>query len=386
LGVHGIYLHTDNAKEIVQLLPQMENLTSLNNFDLPIDQTTLECLPKLRHFTYNNVDEDVDSVPTLSRITSLRSLSFEDPRLVDQLPTLSLLTSLVFDVDADAPRPTLKLDGNLLCGLTQLRKLDLPMADFIGDSISALVVLTRLEYLSFDDDHGITEEILSHFPLMKDMDIRNSDVTLPTLTNLTHLSLYDSGIKGNLHTLTNLTDLYLEGHSMRDESLSRLPSITKLHLRTAYTTISDASISLLTNLETLIVRGDIPNITDEGISSLTNLRELNSERNRFTDRGISRLTHLEVLFLPPSPEITDEGISRLPHLIQFIANGNHSNDGISHLTNLRILNLANGADRITPDVIDHLPLLEKIFVRKSEMRRWKKELTPFTFNKLFDHV
>jgi len=119
------------------------------------------------------------------------------------------------------------------------------------------------------------------------------------------------------------------------------------------------------------------NITDDGISMLFNLRELYCFNSALTNRGVSCLTNLQVLNLFNDEKITDDGIICLSVLTRLSVNKKNSNSGIAHLKNLRFLTLSMAGPLLSPDVIDHLPLLETIaHVPSSRKEKWSEKALP----------
>ena len=96
-----------------------------------------------------------------------------------------------------------------------------------------------------------------------------------------------------------------------------LPKLETLQLKSLHCVlckVDDGYLQKLPNLEKLVIVMNIGNVSDDGISGLIKLRILNVSGNVITDEGISKLTNLRHLTLRKNEKVTNQGLFRLNHL------------------------------------------------------------------------
>jgi hypothetical protein len=175
------------------------------------------------------------------------------------------------------------------------------------DALKNLKAFPRLEELSFEDGHNITDhgleclEGLTRLQVLRLSDSQTSDAALKHLTGLTQLQVLDlSGTKvsggglEHLAGLARLQELNLAETKVSDTGLKYLKGFTKLQLLDLRdTTVSDAGLEHLkglTRLQWLDLSGT--EVTDAGLEhlkGLTQLQELYTAGTRVSDAALKKL-------------------------------------------------------------------------------------------------
>jgi internalin A len=270
---------------------------------------------------------DIKSVAGIQNLTSLTYLNLAGNWLSD-FSALSGLTRLEYLSleDDDPAHPSRWIsDVSALSELTNLRTLRLG-GNAIAD-VSALSGLTSLTYLDLSDNRFSDISPLSGLTSLSYLSLDKNAIddisALSGLTNLWHLDLGQNAIGdlGGLSGLTSLAYLTLPDNAITEVgALSGLTSLTYLNL--AGNPTSDISgLSSLTSLEFLSLYGNHSISDISALSGLTSLTTLHLRRNSISDigalRGLTSLTHLS---------LDENAISDIT--------------AVSGLTNLRSLGLA----------------------------------------------
>lgn len=227
----------------------------------------------------------------------------------------SHLTSLTLSVDSEY------LDDSLgrLVRLTQLH-LEGNNGNITCGSIS---LLTDLISLKLSNDQSDIYRAFVYLSKLRSLYVRRGTTTNEAVSNL-----------------TQLTHLHLSGWQFNDNAISTLTGLTDLEF--AYTNITDGGVSRLTNLEKLrVIASDIVRLRD--LPKLKTLHIRSPEASPFTaNAAIGILTQLRELALLGDGLYSDEAIIQLIGLTRLLLGGPYfTNDGISNLTNLEILDLHN---------------------------------------------
>lgn len=135
---------------------------------------------------------------------------------------------------------------------------------------------------------------------------------------LDHLDLFDTSPELNyegISKLTNLKSLFLGCNCLREEELNRLSTLTSLTIFTEEDvfTISDRAIQNLTQLVELDIRSSGQSFTDAALQNLISLQDISMSPS-ITDQGITHLTNLKILDLVQNSQITDHALEKLTQL------------------------------------------------------------------------
>lgn len=230
-----------------------------------------------------------------------------------------------------------KITNDAVSRLTNLTQLKLTRNSIVSDIGTDLKKLTYLDAVDGKLTPSCLEKLVSLKHLVLQDNYEVADTTLSNLTNMTSLDLaYNTTITNDyVRSLAGLQHLDLSSNAtITDDALKELPNVTSLRL--SYNKA----------------------ITDDGLSALTSLTHLNlCTAMHVTNVSVSRCTCLTFLDLQSNPHVTDDGIKDLLALKSLGLAGNLliTNAGLVKLTNLESLNLAGSA--ITDDGITHLTKL-----------------------------
>ncbi len=204
----------------------------------------------------------------------------------------------------------------------------------------------RLEIVDPNLEAALRDEIGKY-----EGDLYVSDFASVTSLNLAREHIQNLSGISPLASLTNLTELFLDGNQISDISpLANLTNLTKLDLD--YNQISDVSpLSNLTNLTRLDLEyNQISNISP--LANLTNLTRLNLNRIQISDISpLANLTNLTWLSLCNSHVSDFSPLANLTNLTTLSLNGNQISDisPLAGLTNLTDLDLGfNQISDISP--------------------------------------
>ena len=303
------------------------------------------------------------SLPDLSALTNLKTLSLSSNQLTGSIPDLGALTNL----------EELFLTSNLLTGpiqnlsaLADLTSLDLGSNQLTG-TIQGLSTLTNLETLSLDSNllTGSFPD-LSALTNLSSLSLGSNQLTGPlpdlgALTNLTELYLTDNQLSGSipdLSILTNLNELYLGSNNFTGSfpELGALSELTWLDLSHNQLTGSIGDLSNLTRLKWLSLNDNQLTGSTLLLSALTNLTWLDLSRNQLTGsiRELSKLTELTTLSLDTNlltgsiPEL-----SALTDLTSLSLGSNQLTGSIPDLSALtKLTNLDLGSNQLTGSIPD----------------------------------
>ena len=301
------------------------------------------------------------SLPDLSALTSLKTLSLSSNQVTGSIPDLGALTNL----------EELFLTSNQLTGpipnlsaLANLTSLDLGSNQFTG-TIQGLSTLTNLETLSLGSNllTGSFPD-LSALTNLSSLSLGSNQLTGPlpvlgALTNLTELYLTDNQLNGSipdLSVLTNLKELYLGSNNFTGSfpDVSALTELTWLDLSHNQLTGPIGDLSNLTNLTWLSLNDNQLTGSTLHLSALTNLTWLDLSRNQLTGSisELSKLTKLTSLSLDSNlltGSIPDLGtLTNLTSLSLASNQLSESIPALNTLTNLTDLNL--GSNQLTGSI------------------------------------
>lgn len=187
----------------------------------------------------------VDDLSVVSKITSLKSLSFSGGDLAD----LSGISKLVNLEELDLADTKIK-DISSVKYLKKLKRLDISFDNIYN--INDLLSMNQLEFIGLNKSHLSDYSVLAKFHKLKELHLRDCGITnidfLKTLTNLEHLDLgnnfmfdfpdpsgkskvnYISDISV-LSNLTKLTWLDISRNNFKDvEALKNCKKLSKLGL------------------------------------------------------------------------------------------------------------------------------------------------------------
>ena len=303
------------------------------------------------------------SLPDLSALTNLKTLSLSSNQLTGSIPDLGALTNL----------EELFLTSNLLTGpiqnlssLANLTSLDLGSNQLTG-TIQGLSALTNLETLSLGSNQ-LTGSFpdLSALTNLSSLSLGSNQLTGPlpdlgALTNLTELYLTDNQLSGSipdLSILTNLNELYLGSNNFTGSfpELGALSELTWLDLSHNQLTGTIGDLSNLTRLKWLSLNDNQLTGSTLLLSALTNLTWLDLSRNQLTGsiRELSKLTELTTLSLDTNlltgsiPEL-----SALTDLTSLSLGSNQLTGSIPDLSALtKLTNLDLGSNQLTGSIPD----------------------------------
>jgi hypothetical protein len=182
------------------------------------------------------------------------------------------------------------------------------------------------------------------------------------LTNLTYLNIFDHSFTSKwINRLTNLTYLDVRGiNKIKDKHIKRLTNLQSLEISTKLSTdtlisltnlthlylfdiiIDNNTLRLLTNLKSLVIMTEGVNI-DYGIETLTNLITFKPNSILVNDETLTKLTNITELSLCMNYTIHSTTLYKLPHLIDLNLNLNSVCRHINNLTNLTRLNIQSAS-------------------------------------------
>ena len=335
---------------LVQLIPDLANLTSLTELGLSHNQ--LSTLPV-----------------ELGNLTSLTTLDLIGNQLSTLPVELGNLTSLT----------TLDLIGNQLStlpvelgNLTSLTRLDL-----IGNQLSTLPVelgnLTSLTTLYLSGNQ------LSTLP-----------VELGNLTSLTRLGLSGnqlSTLPVELGNLTSLTELGLSHNQLSTlpVELGNLTSLTTLDLRGNQLSTLPVELGNLTSLTTLDLRGNQLSTLPVELGNLTSLTTLGLSDNRLSTLPVElgNLTSLTTLGLTGNQLSTlPVELGNLTSLTALYLSGNNQLSTLpvelTNLTSLTTLDLRGNQLNTLPVELGNLTSLTALYLRGNRLSTLPMELGNLT--------
>lgn len=187
--------------------------------------------------------------------------------------------------------------------------------------------------------------------LIKNHDI--SDNSIKYLTNLQEIDIYESEIITNnsVRYLKKLRILTIaKCPFISDEVLPMLPNLEKIN-SWDNTNIDGKNLINLPKLTSLTITMS-DKLKDEYIKNLINLTELVLNTTKITNNGISLLTNLKILDISDNVDITDEGIKNLTNLYKLnIENTKKINGyGLRGIKNLELLNIKNNKNVRDEDI------------------------------------
>lgn len=293
-----------------------------------------------------------DNFKHLTNITKLKLNSCKNMNINTMLLTNLTHLKLGFDI---------KINNDSLTVLTKLTKLSLTTDDITDDGLEHLTQLTKLKlesnykitnhcltkltnlnYLSLHDNHCITDDGLSRLTYLQKLKLEDNEYItsrgISDLINLKSLNLAGSNIIGNkdLSNLTNLTWLNLDGNDrIKDKGLTNLINLETVNFSN---TVNIRCLKYLSKITTL----------DISYSDICDINHLN-------------LTSLDISY---NDSVTNEDLMLMTNLTSLALSSNNNITILTHLTNLRSLNLVNNYT-ITFETIKKLSQLQVLKINQS---------------------
>lgn len=312
-------------------------------------------------------------------------IKWQNIRNIKAINNYNEIRWMIYDIDisdyGQYPRNYIFTDHDIE-NLHQMTSLD--VANTISISIDCISRLTNLTHLSIYNTNIVDiGNLTSLKSLTTGFFTKNSDIV--NMTNLETLVL-NSGLvtREGLLYLSNLTRLDIScNHYTRDNDICHLTSIKELQIADSNISddfivnftqleylapndnITDKSLKFLTNLKALNLQNN-RSITIDGLRSLTSLIDLDLNMNMDTNiTEINHLTNLTRLDLSNNNTITDVAIDKLTMLkeLNLSRNNTITDNALTKLSNLTLLNLCfHFYDGITAEGINKLPNLEKVYL------------------------